>query len=461
MMGYLKKNLQRNAALLLFIFVVFCNPVMGQTWKAGVARTIITPQKPMWMAGYASRDRPSEGTRHDLWAKALLLEDENGKRSVLVSTDLVGIRQEMSNKVRNRLEKQYGLTREQVILNSSHTHTGPETESSRHVFALEQGELDKIDEYAAKLEDQLVELVGKALQSLQPVDLFSGNGVTRFQVNRRNNKEGSLVDQTALEGPNDYAVPVIKVLGKGGDVLALLFGYACHNTVLGDYEWSGDYAGFAQLELEERYPGTTALFFQGAGADQNPLPRRTPALAKQYGKELAAAVERVVSEEMRPLSPKLAVSYSELDLKFEKPSPTKDELSDIIGDGSDYPAYLKHAAKVLLAKLEKGEALITSYPYPIQVWKLGEQAIAALGGEVLVGYSNALKHVFGQDLFVFGYSNDVMGYIPTATVLKEGGYEGTRSPVFTSPWASNIEEEIIKEVKILAERVGVSQRQKN
>src|SRR5690606_7855788 len=129
-------------------------------WKAGVARTVITPKQSMWMAGYASRDRPSEGTRHDLWAKALALEDENGKQVVLVSTDLVGIRQGMSNKVRDRLEKQYGLTREQVILNSSHTHTGPETESSRHVYALDKTELDKIDEYAAWLEDELVELVG-------------------------------------------------------------------------------------------------------------------------------------------------------------------------------------------------------------------------------------------------------------------------------------------------------------
>src|SRR5690606_39897908 len=70
-----------------------------------------------------------------------------------------------------------------------------------------------------------------------------------------------------------------------------------------DLLWSGDYVGFAQIALEKAYPGTTALFFQGAGGDQNPLPRRTVALAEQYGNTLAAAVERVVKEEMRPLSP--------------------------------------------------------------------------------------------------------------------------------------------------------------
>jgi len=449
--------MKKKLLLVIFLLSSLLMELKAQVnqWKAGVARTVITPQESMWMAGYAARDRPSEGTRHDLWAKALALEDENGKQVVLVSTDLVGIRQSMSNKVRDRLEKQYGLTREQVILNSSHTHTGPETESSRHVYALDKTELDKIDRYAARLEDQLVEVVGKAIQSLQPANVYSGRGVTRFQVNRRNNKEGALEDQTALNGPNDYAVPVIKVLAENGEMLGLLFGYSCHNTVLGDYKWSGDYAGFAQLELEKLYPGTTAMFFQGAGADQNPLPRRSPALAKQYGKELAAAVEQVLSGEMRSLTPQIAVSYAELDLKFEKPSPSKDELLDILKEDSGYHGYLKHAAKVLLAKLEKGEELITSYPYPIQAWKLGEQPVAALGGELLVGYSIALKRIFGHDLFVFGYCNDVMGYIPTAAVLKEGGYEGTRSPIFTSPWASNIEEEIIKGVAHLADEVGI------
>src|SRR5262245_12564108 len=44
-------------------------------WQAGAARAAITPKQPMWMSGYASRTRPSEGAVHDLWAKALALKD--------------------------------------------------------------------------------------------------------------------------------------------------------------------------------------------------------------------------------------------------------------------------------------------------------------------------------------------------------------------------------------------------
>jgi neutral ceramidase len=78
----------------------------------------------------------------------------------------------------------------------------------------------------------------------------------------------------------------------------------------------------------------------------------------------------------------------------------------------------------------------------------------------LVGYANELKKIYGQNIFVFGYSNDVMAYIPTSTVWKEGGYEASRSPIFTTPWASDIEEVIIREVKRLAEQAGVQKSDK-
>lgn len=429
------------------------------TWKAGVAKADITPGESMWMAGYAARNRPSEGTLHPIWAKALVLEDESGKSAVLITTDLVGIRQKLSKKIRDGLKKKYGLSRDQVILNSSHTHTGPETDVSRHTFSLDSKELKKIEHYAQRLEKAIIKLVGEAIETKEPVKLYAENGISRFQVNRRNNKEASLTPTTDLKGPNDYAVPVIKVENQAGELKAIAFGYACHPTVLSDYNWSGDYAGFAQLELEKNYPGTTALFFQGAGADQNPLPRRSVSLAKQYGKTLAAAVERVLDEEMRPLSPELSTNYSEIDLTFKDPVPTKEELTEIIGPSSEVPEYLKHSAKVYLDQLEKGKPLITSYPYPVQAWKLGEQPIISLGGELLVGYSIALKEIFGPDLFILGYSNDVMAYIPTAEVLAEGGYEGTRSPIFTTPWASDIEERIIQEATRLAVEAGIPKAQ--
>jgi len=79
--------------------------------------------------------------------------------------------------------------------------------------------------------------------------------------------------------------------------------------------------------------------------------------------------------------------------------------------------------------------------------------LIALGGEVLVGYSVELKKKYGREIFVLGYSNDLMGYIPTAKVLYEGGYEGSRSSIIPLLWASDIEEVILNEVSRLINEI--------
>src|SRR6516162_4003595 len=114
-----------RSSLVLLAILALSNDLSAQTgWKAGVAKVIITPDKPMWLSGYSSRDKPAEGKIHDLWAKALALEDKKGKRCVLVTMDLVGIPRELSVVVCKAIEKKHGLTREAVMLSVSHTHSG-------------------------------------------------------------------------------------------------------------------------------------------------------------------------------------------------------------------------------------------------------------------------------------------------------------------------------------------------
>ncbi|MBS3776807.1 MAG: hypothetical protein KGY70_16535, partial [Bacteroidales bacterium] len=260
--------------------------------------------------------------------------------------------------------------------------------------------------------------------------------------------------QTDLTGPNDYAVPVIKVEDEEGKLMAVAFGYACHPTTLSFYKWSGDYPGFAQLELEKSHPGATAIFFQGAGGDQNPLPRRSVGLARQYGRELAAAVDRVLDEEMQELPPRLSTAYSEVELSLTG-FPDEEALLEMIEEASGYQ---KRWASRIQEKIRQGEPLRGSYPYPVQVWKLGDQPIVSLGGEVVIDYTIRLKRIFGQDIFVLGYSNDVMSYIPSVRILREGGYEGiTSQMVYGLPgtWNADIETRIIQEVLDLARQAGV------
>ena len=446
----------------LVFFVIGCHqPVADNSisgWKAGVARVIITPQQSMWLAGYAARDHASEGTIHDLWAKALALEDSLGNCALLITADILGFPKEISDRIREQLHQELGLSKSQIILNSTHTHSGPVLANSlKDIYTIDTIEVEKIQQYTSFFEAQIIKAAVEAFRMAEPVHIFVENGVSRFQVNRRNNSERNLVEQTELKGPNDYAVPVLKVVNHSGDVKTVVFGYACHATVLGDYLWCGDYPGFAQSELEKKYPGTVAMFFQGAGADQNPLPRRSVTLAKQYGQTLAASVERVLEEPMRMIPATLATAYAEVDLPLT-PAPSEAELEKVIAESKSVSAYYKRWAERFLAESRSGLSPITSYPYPMQVWNVGGLPVMSLGGELVIEYAIGLKKMFGSDIFVMGYCNDVMGYIPSVTILNEGGYEGDASQQIyglPSKWTPEIEPIIYEGIVKLASQVNV------
>jgi len=187
-------------------------PEEGGTWKAGVARIVITPEESLWMAGYAARDHPSEGVLHNLWSKALAIEDAKGKKAVLITNDLVKVPKYYSDRIRDRIGAKYGLTRSQIILNCSHTHSGPVLyDPVSSSYPLDDANLIRLKAYSDKYENQVVEMVGKAIASMEPAKILTGNGVTRFQVNRRNNVEAQSTRITDPNGPNDYAVPVLKL----------------------------------------------------------------------------------------------------------------------------------------------------------------------------------------------------------------------------------------------------------
>ena len=440
-------------AQLAFLVAIASQVHAADTWRAGAAKTVITPEKPMWMAGYASRDHVAEGKSIDLMGKALVIEDPAGKRAVLITLDLVGIDRPLSQSICSQLEKRYGLSRDQVAINCSHTHSGPVVARNlrpMHYLMLTDEQKKQVDDYSHFLEEKLVETVGQAFKSLAPANITWGSGKATFAVNRRTNKEADVPVLRAtgqLKGPADHDVPVLAVRTPNGKLIAVTFGYACHATVLSLFDWSGDYPGFAQIELEKTYPDCVALFWAGCGGDQNPLPRRTVELAKQYGRKLAESVAAVVDAPMRPIDGSLKTSYQEVSVALDK-IPTKEQLES---DTQSKDKYIASRAKHLLEQINEGTPLSPTYPYPVGIWKVGpEVQWVFLGGEVVVDYPVRLKtELTGTRTWVAGYSNDVMAYIPSRRVLMEGGYEGGGAMVYyglPSIWGPEVEETIVKEV---------------
>src|SRR5207244_3666734 len=98
----------------------------GAPWKVGLAQAKITPTHPLLLAGYASRNKPFERVVGDLYVKAMVLEDAEGHRGVLVTCDLIGFPADVVEPICERVGKKTGLKREQIVLAASHTHTGPQ-----------------------------------------------------------------------------------------------------------------------------------------------------------------------------------------------------------------------------------------------------------------------------------------------------------------------------------------------
>src|SRR5579864_2851265 len=426
-------------------------------YKAGVGRIIITPEKPIYLSGYGNRNHASEGVIHDLWAKALAIEDRKGAHVVVVTTDLIGLPRGVADVVAARAQQQYGIDRSHLVLTSSHTHTGPLIRGNLEVmFELNPADSQVVSEYAAKLTESLVAVIGAALNDLSPANLWFGNGRATFAINRREPTPNGVKIGENPTGPTDPDVPVLKIAAPDGKLRAVLFGYACHNTTLtGEfYKISGDYAGFAQLAIEKANPGATAMFLMLCGADQNPHPRSTIELAEQHGASLGAEVDRVLGEKLQRVRGPVRAAFQIVDLNFAPL--TREAFESRLGESNVYR--VRHA-RAMLKLSDDRSPLLRRYPYPIQAIQFGKDlTFVALGGEVVVDYDLRIKREFGsKGIIVAGYSNDVMSYIPSLRVLKEGGYEADQSMIYyglPGPYDEQVEDRIMTTVHQVMQRVG-------
>lgn len=427
-------------------------------WKAGVAKAVITPEKSVWLAGYGSKRAP-DGKLHELWMKALALEDSTGHRVVLITSDFQGVPKEMSDRAFEQMQKQFGLTREQVMFTFSHNHCGPRLGNDLvDYYPVEAEQVELVAEYTSLMVTKVVAMVGEAISKLAPARLQTGEGQATFAVNRRNNREAdvaSLLEKgTPLVGPVDHSVPVMTVTRPDGHLEAILFGYACHPTTLSFLTWCGDYPGFAQFELEQNHPGATAMFVNTCGGDQNPLPRRRVELCQKYGHMLAVGVEDVLKQPLKPVSAGLRTAFEYIELPYLK-TVTREELEGLLKDSNAIKA--RWAAR-LLQKLDAGDKFESAYPYPVHAWRLGKELlIVGQGAETVVDYALRFKREFGPGTWVCGYTDDMISYIPSRRVWEEGGYEGGANlyeygrPAFR--WAGDIEDRIAASVHKLVKQV--------
>lgn len=446
------------AKLALFISSVFIVSSAAAAWQVGVAKVDITPTEPVPLAGYGGKTRLPVRVLHPIWIKALALRDDSGATSVLVTADLVGLSTKMAEVISKRALDKHRITRERLILNYSHNHSCPVTADVLWLYyELSDEEKAARDRYTARLYDQYEEVIGKAIANLAPADLTFEQGLAGFAVNRRRSRPGG----RGLGGQVDHDVPVLAATA-GGQLKAVVFGYSCHTTAMSGLTISGDYAGYAQLDLEKSYPGAVAMFVQNCGGDANPLPRvmqsndtAAVSLTESYGRILAEAVRQVVVGKMIPLTGPLRAAMGEMELFFQE-GPALEELQQRLPKLTGMP---KRETEHWIREYETKGKPADRVPYPIQVWRFGpELTFVALTGETVVDYSLRFKAAYGWDAtWVAGYNNDLLSYVPSLRVLKEGGYEGTTGVYeygHRAPYREDVEERIATKVDELMKQVA-------
>ena len=416
-------------------------------WKVGAAKTDITPAEPIRMAGFGFRTHPSEGVRQKIYARALALQDERGNIAVIATLDLATINREMAELIAGRCISQYGLERDRLVINLSHTHSGPvaqlRPEPDDNLTDAQRKEWEVVQRYTGPMIDKAVATVGAAINNLAPATLEFGQGMAGIAVNRRR----SPTFRGLPGGPVDHDVPVLVARDAGGKPVAIVVGYACHASSLTDYQISNDFPGYALQELDQAHPGATSFFIQGCAGDSNAFPRLGEKLAREHGEVLAAAVEEVLRKKMTPLTGPLATTLQHVDLPYHH-VPTREDLQMQLHDDN---VNVRHHAQHWLAVLDRDGMLPSSYSYPVQVWQFGHGLkFIALGGEPVADIGLRLKRQYGFDgTWVAGYSNDRMDYIPSLRVLKEGGYEGGEAAFGSGqmvPWGAAVEEIVIEKV---------------
>jgi neutral ceramidase len=428
----------------------------GELWRVGLASVVITPPNPMPLAGYAAREGAFTRVEQDIHAKVLALEDARGGRALLITCDLVGLSQGLAEHICRRIAERSRLPRESILINFSHTHTGPAAALSLSPGGrYSAAEARAIVDYGQWLAERLVETSLVALAQRQEARLRHGAGQVMFPVNRRQRTAKGVVLGFDHQGPTDRRVPVLSIEAADGRLLGVVFGAACHNTCLGpkDNFICGDYAGYAQALLEKAMGGAQAMFVQGCGGDSSPYPTGSLAAARVHGAALAREVGRVLGEgSLRPIRGPIYPRLAWVDLPLE-PAPTLEEIEAM---AREQPRWRQQSAVQLRALHASGALKTNRYRAPLALWQFGSDlTFVGLPGEPVADYVRATEKTIGpENLWVAGYCNDHFGYLSNARILAEGGYEAQRGLGNGRRFAPEVEGVVMQELRALANAAG-------
>ncbi|HHW09572.1 MAG TPA: hypothetical protein GXX29_06325, partial [Firmicutes bacterium] len=443
-------------------------------WQAGWYQVDITPPLGVWMSGFGLRYKGAEGVLDPLYATAMVFDDGQ-TQAAIVSCDLLCLDAGDAAQIRLSIAEKTGIPPEQIIIHTTHTHSGPLT-STFHGFGSRDAAYDSV------LQRQIVSAVVLARQRLQPVSLTYGEALAPIGINRREQRGGNVVigeDNTGLVDPRAVVIGVwpADTAGNSGaqatdhtvdaergveaekeplEPLAMILWAAVHPVILGgsNYLLSRDFPGFAAARLKKTLPGTLCLYTSGPCGDVNPIRMREPnriESARYIGNLLAAsaltaltkgtpltgegirAARHFIRVPLGPLPPLAEIRKEAAQIRREIVAAGIDvenrlALNIYLEWAKDAEAAVKEwagSAASLLDLSKPSIMLHDDFEAELQAIAIGDLVFTAFPFETFVSYQNeaAQRVPEGKKVLVLGCANGDYGYLPDEAGFAKGGYE--------------------------------------
>ena len=386
----------------------------GETLIAGAAKEDITPLFPLRLCGFGDREGNFDKVLEPLYIRCVYLE-QKGLKLVLISADILWWGSKLVERIQNEAFSRYSISPDMVLLSATHNHSGPPTDD--HV-------LDRLESYSPEYADYLFEkavhVIGLAIQNKQSAKLSRYSGNCNINVNRRLMVNGKIEMMPNYSAPRDTTLTVLRLENAKGDIIAHMHHYACHATVSAENNIQPEYPGIANRLLDDMFPGSTNVFWQGATADMRPnIVLGDQFLKLGYDESIAFAKLYVASIQKALESPSEQLN-AELSFKTEtallpiKPIEPKEKLIELSKHNSIEGEWAK---KVLNDNYPQFR------PCNISLLYLADNCpLLFFNAELVQSYARFARELHPSCITI-GYTNGMIGYICSEKEMEEGGYE--------------------------------------